>query len=405
MMKLMRFSLCLCALFVMHVAFAFEDNPIVTPAEVLPPELLQSLKHRVKEVEVRNGTFHFYVESDFGAYYIDSMGLLRERVREIIILGNAINHSGGLEHGMSGKIGDQLQIRSDQALDIFKQPVKSATKLANQVADGLNELGGQAAEAKRKTIYNGGPSSDPVLAVHKRNVAGQWQLDVYSTNPRVQEFLETIARERSAGNISTGTPALNRIPVKPLKVADAALESRISHMLKARSVAELDDINKQTLEDLKIGSDQRNVFLQQPVLSPRHKTRICEYLTQLADVDNLTAVIMVANAARNEREALASEELVMMLADYHHKVSKLRVLQPENKGIDAVTVDNRLVHFSVQDMIYWDQIAEQFYDALAERAKNAGVTRMQVITSGFVTPEAKAELQKRQFDLKDRDVF
>ena len=406
-MRMFRFSLCLYALFFMHAVFAYEDNPVVTPAEVLPPELLHSLKHKVKEVEVRNGMFHFYVESDFGAYYIDSLALLRERVREIIILGNAINHTGSLEeHGMSGKIGDQLQIRSDRALDILKQPVKSANELAKQVAHGLNEtLGGGEAEARRKYIYNGGASSDPVLAVHKRNVAGQWQLDVYSTNPRVQEFIGTVAREREAGNISAGTPALNRVPVKPLRVADAALESEISSLLKAKSPVELNDIDKRILESVKIGPDLTTGFLQQSVLSPRHKTRICEYLTQLVDVDNLSAFIMVANAARNESEALAGEELAMMLANYHHKVNKLRALQSDNKGIDAVTVDNRLIHFTVQDMIYWDQIAEQFYDALAERAKNAGVTRMQIVTSGLVTPEAKAQLQKRQFDIKQRDIF
>ena len=406
MMKVMRFSLCLYALFIMPAVFAYEDSPVVTPAQVLSPELLQSIKHRVKEVEVRSGIFHFYIESDFGDYYIDSLGLLRERVREIIILGNAVSHGGGMEQDLSGKIGDQFQIRSDRAVDIFKQPVRSATKLAGQVADGINEtLGGEAAEAKRKVIYSGGESSDPVLAVHKRNVAGQWRLDAYSTNSRVQEFLDTIARQRSAGNISAGTPALNRVPVKPLKVADAALETEISGLLKAKGPAELNIISANILEDLKIGPDLRAGFLQQTFLSPRHKTRISEYLKQLADVGNLSALIRTAIGARSEREALAAEELAMMLADYHHKVGKLRELRQDNNGIDAVTVDGRLVHFVVQDMIYWDQITEQFYDALLLRAQAAGITKMQIVASAFVTPEAKAQLQKRRFELRERDVF
>ena len=180
---------------------AYESTPVVNLSEILPPELQQSLKHRVKEVEVRGGMFHFYLESDFGAYYIDSMGLLRERVREIIILGNAISYSGDVEHDMSGKVGDQLEIRSEHALDIIRQPVKSAADLAGQVANSLNEtLGGQGVQTRRQQIYGGSEASDPVLALHKRNIAGQWQLDIYSTNSRVQDFLDSVAKNRLEGD-------------------------------------------------------------------------------------------------------------------------------------------------------------------------------------------------------------
>ena len=389
------------------MAQAFENTPVVSPAEVLPPELLKSLKHRVKDAEVlRNGMLHFYLESDFGGYYIDSLALLRERVREIIILGNAISHSSDIKHDMPGKLGNQLELRSDHALDIIKQPVKSATELAGQVANSFNEtLGGQGQEAKKKLIYGGSEASDPVLALHKRNVAGQWLLDVYSTNPRVQEFLDAVARERSSGNISAGTPALNRLPVKPLKVVDAALETEISHLLKARSAAELNDLDQHILVGLNIDENKRTGFLQQPALSPRHKTRISEYLNQLPDVDNLSAFFNSANRTRNESEALACEELAMMLVNYNKTRTKLHKLREDNSGIDAVTIDNRLIHFVVQDMIYWDENTEQFYDDLLHKAKTDGITQLQVVTSGFVTPEAKSQLRKRQFSLLERNLF
>lgn len=406
MLKMMRIYFCLCIMFTATLAQAYESTPVVNPAEVLPPELLKSLRHRVKDVEVRNGMFHFYLESDFGGYYIDSMALLRERVREVIILGNAISHTGSAEDGIQARTGNQLEIRSDDALDIVKRPVKSATELAGQVAGSLNQtLGGQARPVKRDLIYGGSESSDPVMALHKRNAAGQWQLDIYSTNPRVQAFLESVARARSSGNISAGTPALNRLPVKPLKVADTALELELSHLLKARSAADLNDLNRHILVGLNIDDDRRNGFLQQPVLSPRHKTRISEYLQQLAGVDNLSAFFNTANSTRSENEALACEELAMMLVKYHKSGPGLRELLPATTGIDAVTVDNRLLHFAVQDMIYWDQISEQFYDDFTARAKRGGFTRLQVINSGLVTQEAKDELLKRTIDIRDRYVF
>jgi len=405
-LKIRRLFFLSGAMFIAHLAMAYESTPVVNLTEVLPPELLQSLKHRVKEVEVHGGAFHFYLESDYGAYYIDSMGLLRERAREIIILGNAISHTGNAQGAMSGRVGDQLELRSEHALDIIKQPVKSATDLAGQVASSLNEtLGGQGAEIKRQLIYGGSEASDPVLALHKRNVAGQWTLDVYSTNSRVQDFLDSVARARSAGNISAGTPALNRLPVKPLKVADTALEMDISRLLKARSAADLNEINRHMLVGLHIDTDVLTGFLQQPALSPRHKTRICQYLNKLTGVSDLSAFLATVNRTSNESQALASEELAMMVTNYQKTGKKLREFLPEKFGIDALTVDNQLVHFVVQDIIYWDETTEEFYDALLNRATAAGISQVQVISSGFVTPEAKQQLQKRQFSLQDRYVF
>ena len=405
-MKVKHLCFGLCIMVIMRSVIAYENTPVVRPAEVLPPELLQSLNHRVREVEVRSGIFHFYLESNFGDYYIDSMGLLRERVREIMILGNAISHTGGEAADLSGKLGDQLRIRSDHPLDILRRPVKSAKELAGQVASRLDEtLGGPAPDAKRDLIYGGSESLDPVMALHKRNIAGQWQLDVYSTNPRVQAFLDAVARERSAGNISAGTPALNRLSVKPLPVADPALEMEILSLLKARSAGELKDIDNRLLAGLKIDDSVRTGFLQQPVLSPRHKTRICEYLGQLADVGNLSAFLVAANRSRTESEALAYEHLAMMIASYNKNHKKLHELQTDKSGIDAVTVDNELVHFVVQDMIYWNKITEQFYDGLLNKSASAGYKRVQVVTSGMVTSEAEKEMRKRRIDLLQRDVF
>ncbi|MBF8269191.1 MAG: uncharacterized protein HW386_900 [Gammaproteobacteria bacterium] len=389
---------------------AYEDTPKIYLADILPPELRQSIRHRVEEVEVRRGTFHFQLESDFGAYNVATIGLLRERIREILILGNAINHlNSQQDHKLQANRG-QLEIRSDRALDIIGQPVHSASNLAGQLAGNLNEtLTGPSEAVAREFVYSGGESTDPVAALHKRNVASQWQLDVYSTNPKVQEFLDAMARARSAGTISAGTPALNRQAVKPMRVTDLALDTELSLLLKANGPATLNEINEQVLTGLSISPELRTAFLQHQVFSPRHKFRICHYLNKLAGVANLSAFIAAAGKASEEHEALAYEHLVMMMVHYHLTGHRLRALSPDRTGgrphMEAISEDNQLLHFLVQDLIYWNENTARRLEAIPVRARESGISNWQLITSGSITEEATSRLRDREFALAQQDTY
>lgn len=405
-----RVCVCFCVLGAGAPAMAYEDAPKIHLADILPPELIQSFRHRIEEVEVRRGTLHFYLESDFGAYQIAGMGLLRERIRETLIVANAINQFDRRETGAPDARSGQLEIRSDEALDIISRPVSTAANLAEQLAENLGEtLLGPARPVPREFIYAGGESADPVTALHKRNAAGQWQLDVYSTNPKVQEFLDAVARARSAGTISAGTPNLNRQPVKPLRIADPALDAELSAQLKSKGPAELQVLNEPVLAGLGIPAESRSGFLQHAVLSPRHKTRISHYLYRLAGVANLTAFIGAAVTSREEEEALAYEHLAMMLAHYHQRGNPLKELLPGGAGgrphVDAVTGNGQLVRFIVQDLIYWNENTERRFLSLLDRSGQAGVAGRLVITSGSMTAEARAQLRSRGFELEEEYIY
>ena len=391
------FAICGC-----RPLMAYEDAPKIYLADILPPELAQSIRHRIEEVEIRRGTYHFYIESDFGTYNVATMGLLRERIREILILGNAINQLGSRNDNQLQETRGQLEIRSDRAVDIISRPVSSASSLAGQLAENLSEtLSGPSGSAAREYIYTGGESVDPVMALHKRNIASQWQLDLYSTNPKVQEFLDAMAKARSAGTISAGTPALNRQPVKPLRVADPTLDIELSAQLKINGPDALNDIDEKLLASLGIDTEIRTAFLQQPAFSPRHKVRISHYLNKLAGVANLSAFIATANNCSEEHEALAYEHLAMMLAYNHLAGHRLRELMPGLPGgrphMEAITEDNQFLHFVVQDLIYWNENNERRLETIPTRARQAGIDNWLLITSGTVTREAMARLQERHF--------
>ena len=146
---------------------AYENDPIVPLSEVLSSKMTQSLYHRVEEIESREGTFYFRVTSEYGTYKINSLPLLRERVKEIITLGIAIKEFDVKDNTLASELRGQLIVRSDYALDILARPVSTARKITDQLVDNLNEtLTKPPPESQRSLQYSGGESTDPTMMKH-----------------------------------------------------------------------------------------------------------------------------------------------------------------------------------------------------------------------------------------------
>ena len=384
------------------VVKASELPPEPHLSEVLTAKLAQSVNHRVDDVDIDGQFYRFQMESDFGNFDITSMSMLRTRVHEVTTLGHAISEFSRKNERLSDELRGQLQISADSALDIITKPVSSAANIAGQLANNLNDtLSGVPGLTKIPVYYDESASSDPTTMMHKRNVASQWQLDVYTTNPRVHKFLNTVAKTRSAGRISAGAPALSRRMDASMKIADQDLELDIAYLLKSKNVDELNFINEQILAGIGIQAELRDSFIKHPVFSPRHKTKITHYLKSLASVKNLSAFLQLALTADNEQRAVAFEDTAIMLVYYHQQLGALQKLHTERKLIQAITESNHIVSFLPVDIIYWSHSNEVLFDLISQKANTAGFKNWELVTAGEVSAEAKKALEARQFVLKD----
>jgi len=384
-------------------AIAYEDFPTVHITDVISPELAQSLQHRVEEANFDGKYINFEVGSDFGNYNISSLSMLRVRVQEITTLGTAMRQFSTKDPELSDHLQGQFNVRADSAIDIITRPVSTATTIAGQFKENMDEtLTGVSPEVAQAYQYAESGSDDPVTAMHKRNVAGQWRLDVYSTNPKVQEFLNTVARQRSSGTISAGSPTLFRQIVKPLKVVDRDTETSLYTLLKNNSAEELGFVNDQLLTDMKINPDLREKFLQHRAYSPGHKTRIAHYLEKLPDVRNRSAFIEYSLSAIDESSALNYEEAIMMLVYYHNTVADLQKFHIQDGVLQVLTTENHIVYMGMADLLYWSEETARLFGSLQNQAGIAGFKAWEIITSGYLTTEARSQLQSQNFVIRER---
>ncbi len=383
----------------------YEAHPAIRMSEVLTSQQAQSVYHRVEDIELVDKFYKFRVDSEYCNQDVSSMSQFRIRLQEITTLAQAISQFRKGDSKLSKELSEQFSIRADSVMDIISQPVKSAANLAGQVVEDLDETVNGVPVAPTETFnYPVSESKDPVVAMHKRNIASQFGLDLYSTNPKVQEFLNAVASARSSGRISAGTPTLRSQINRPLRAADMEVEADIAFLLKNKNADELYQINKDLLSAMNINAGIIDRFLRHGVFSPTRITRISRYLDSMSGVRNRSAFIEAASHAENEVMALAFDETAMMLKYYDGKIASLEKLYAGSEVLEAISKDGRIVYFVPVDLIYWTKQTEHLFDSLKRRAESSGFSSWELVTAGSVTEEADKELRQREFTVRDKFV-
>lgn len=397
----------LAALFCFYAgtAVGYEGIPQINISEIIPPSIAQSVSYRVEDGQLEGDHIRFRIESDFGEFSVDSIPLLISRVREISILSRAVNQVDKKKLNSSEDTRGEYRVSADSALDILTQPLSTASNVAGQVGRKFENSPTEYSEDNREYISRGMESDDPVIAMHKRNIASQWGLDVYSSNPSVQKYLNDTASARSAGKIAAGAPVMVRMDITPFKIENRNTELEIRRLIKNHSISELEDLNNQILSGMNLKDEVRLTFLHHRMYSPRYKTAIIHYLDLLSGVANRSAFIQQAIEADSESSALGYEVAAMMLAYYHQNISPLIKIYTGNNILQAVTRNNRILYFSTSDMIYWSKDNEVFFKTINEHAEQAGFSGKEIVTTGDITDEASTRLQNMGFLLRKRIIF
>ncbi|OGT31044.1 MAG: hypothetical protein A2W28_09560 [Gammaproteobacteria bacterium RBG_16_51_14] len=384
----------------------YESIPVINAAGFLPGDLLHSEHHRVESMDISGGFFQFQVDSEFGFYQVTSLALLRTRVQEIKTLAQAINQFETEDDQFSAILRSQLHVSGESAVEIITSPFGTATQLAGQMANNLGDtLAGVDILAEQEGFrYENTEPADAIAATHKRNIASQHGLDVYSTNEDVQAFLNTVTKARTSGKISAGVALVRNQNTAGARIANKELDRLVNLKLKNNPVSELAAINDQILGRMVVGQDLRGRFLHHTMYSPRHQTVIAAYLDYLAGVSNRAAFVNAALSAGNEAEALSCEQLVRMLVLYHDQFNPLYNLHVLQGVTGAITGDGKIIFFLADDILYWSEATSNKYHALADNARAAGFSEPELVTSGTITPVARRNLEDTGFVLHE-DFF
>jgi hypothetical protein len=393
-------------------AESYESPPQIRPDQILPAAMLTSGNHRVlDEVDTKQNFLEFEVESDFGNYRPISVAMLSIRVHEIRTLAQAVDQYNRNNKQLAEELRGQLTVGADSFVEILTSPISTTTQIVGQftsnVGQTFNEFGDfvpQTPQGDKSSIniYEQFEPGDPILASHKRNVASQLNLDLYSSNPRVQDFLDTLATARSSGQLSAGIVTISLPSDGQVKVAGGSIDAAVRGAMTQNTIDRLYRRNFERMTAAGVSEDVANNFLSHPMLSPTHKTEITEHLVFLEGIGNKDALPKAALGTTSENEAVAYVQVARTLSSYHERIEPIGELVSAGHIVLATTLSGGIVVVLPFDIIYWDPETQRIFSGLADFADQKGFRHRGIITPGIFTDVVSRQLGQIDVDLNER---
>lgn len=373
-----------------------ESDPVINSNTILISDELSSTYHRVDSIEFNNGLYEFQLESDIGEFKLTSLAVLKKRINEIKILSQAIEQFKNQNEEFSDELRSQLSLSGDSAVDFLTSPIKTARNLAGQLGNNLDATleGEDPFVRDRLNRYSLREPNDPTVARHKRNAAFQLGLDMYSSNHKVQSFLNAVANARASGKVSAGVGLSSDFATAQKQ---NEMDTKIRYILKNKTLSELNEYNVDLLLKLGINKKLIKSFIEHTVLSPTNKTTIATYLSGLEKVSRLDSYIEVVLTADDEVVALIFEQLSKMLFRYYKETEKFSAFYNFKGQAAVLTESRRIVFFEYADLLIWSEENEKKYTQAAKHAMTSGYKGWEVVSLGSLSSLAGQQMETLAF--------
>lgn len=378
---------------------SYELPPVVDAADVVPAPLRESPNYQIaQDVSIIDNFYHFHLTTNtFGAFDVGCLDLLQVRIYETNVLAGVPEISGSAEFGKAATANFTETAKG--TLKTVVTPIKSVKAFAL----GVEEDSRVAFDFIRMRKRNQ-PKDSMFIGEEKRRQAHSLGLDVYSTNPAVQEYLTNLAKARSPGSafVNVGLSVTTFvIPFStPISLAISAgkYREKLNDKFDTLPPIELYHMNDKILKKMNIHSDQREQFLEYGELTPRQKTEI---IADLKTLELLTDWQPFLDACRNAHppEGVWQLQCADMLAKYDKTIEQIQLVVSAGTAVQAITVTGRQVIFLPADSVFWSEsTAKAFEPRVTATLQTA---QQDFVTSGHVTDRAKKEIESRGYSIRE----
>lgn len=378
---------------------SYETPPVMKPSEVVPTDVTAVSNLKVDEnIVASNYYFYFHITtSDFGNYDVGSVAMLRTRAREVAIL--AQNPDEGGTGDFADSVKTEVTSNAKGAVNSVISPVKTVKAVATGIKrDSVNAIDFLFRKNRNQ------PKDAFMIGEARRKLAAAYGLDVYSTNPAVQDFLNSHAKARTAGvtfvsaSLSITTTVVPVLSPVGWAITAGKYREQANAKIDTLSALDLYHYNEDVLKDMKVDEDLRQRFLEYPDFTPRQKTEIVAALRTLEKLEDKSAFVAAA-LTFHPVEGIWPVEGAALLAKFDNKEEPIKSVQASGPALAAKTVGGKDVVVFPADILYWNYDAAKVFESFP--AADAGTAPSRIcVVSGQITPRAKSEIERRGFAVR-----
>lgn len=371
----------------------YETPERLDARDILPPDLLKGQHYTVlDEVIPFRLTLRFDITSPFGQFEAYGVDMLETRIREIQAIAameEQVDQLQGVVEGAAHAILSPFKF----VVDLFTDPVETVASVPKGIWRMMTRVG-EMASGERGEFEDVESEELIGFSLVKRRVADHFGVDVYSSNPVLQERLNTLSWAGFAGDTAV---RLATIPIggpATAVLSGTSISTTIGELIRDAAPEDLRRLNRKKLEDMDIDEALIEKFLRHPWYSPRHETVLVQVLSEMDTVNNRHVFLDVALSAEFEEEALFFQRMAEMLLEYHRNVKPLsKIVAIEGRLLMGLTQDQRLVGMLPINYLPWrPELARA-----AEAVKNwepaeCHIKTIELWIAGKPTPHASHQL-------------
>jgi hypothetical protein len=378
------------------------ETPTPRPAaEILPAELLRGPRFTVAPMVQNLGYMNAYiVNSDFGVFSANGDAMLRRLIREIAAIA-ALREIRGSE-AFTSALG-QAAMGSARGLKYaVTEPVATLKAVPQSIFDVFGRT--QESLSREKTRYEDSSVKAALqVSSNKRDYAAKLGVDVYSTNPVLQEELNSVGWAATGGQLTLGaaTMAAPGPVVQGLSYARNLDQAR--SIVAAEPPPALVKRNRAALATMDVDRKRAEHFLAHREFSPRHQTLIIAALGSLNGVQRRGDFLTVAETAPSEEMALFYQQMAELLAGYHATVAPIARLEPFNRLVIAYRKDGTPVIIAPVDYAIWSESAAKAADRIAQRLPNLPLSKpLELCITGIASSSFKTAAAARKIAVHEK---
>ena len=385
-------------------AAGFELPPLRDARDLLPPDLLEGPHHAVEEAVYTDGTTHvFTIVSDFGTFYARGDDMLASRLHEVRALAALREMSATKEFATAA--GRALASPFVATWNLITNPVDTIVGVPKGAWENVRRTS-DLARGERGELEDSAFREFIGFEAKKRQIAGELDVDPYSSNKALQKELNRFAWAAYAG----GLPSMFVPFAKPPPAgngdgdpADPGTEHRPREILRQYSPEDLDRLNRIELAVMGVPPPLCDEFIHHPWYSPRHETILVESLAALDLAENRRAFIEVAITAVSEDDARFYQHTAELMRRYNDNIGRIDKIVTVEGTLTGYAAEGTLVVPFPADHVVWSRstaaFARSFTGALPDDIE---VRRTELLLSGTLSPKARAKIEDLGVEVVDR---
>ena len=370
----------------------YETPSILNARAMLSPELRKVEHHTVlDEVTPFRYTHRFMINSPYGqfeAYGVDTLRIRIQEIQAIATMEEEMNHlqslAGVAEHAILNPFKFVPALFTKPTETVLAIP-KGMWRMAIRVGETVTGKRGKLEDTENEELIG--------LSAVKRQLADHFGMDVYSSNPILQEKLDGLSLAGYAGD---AVVRLTTIPITGptgAMLTGTSLSMTIGELLRGHAPEELRRLNRKKLEGMHIDESLIEAFLKHPWHSPRHETILVRALSEMDAVNNRQAFFEVATSSEFEEEALLFQRMSEMLLSYHQNVKPLHALVTIEDGVlMGLTRDHTLAGMLPIGYLPWRAEFAEAVQTVINWKSTRRVKNVELWMTGKLTPRAYREI-------------